>query len=234
MSTARFLLALTCFCTSAGAALAGESTAELELALAREPALYLRLDVHTDILRVMARGLELDRIQAQAVQLIVRRSPGEDEARPELSLPVVWRVAGAPEVQWRRVVAPPTLVPYQEDAEPPTPVPSTTPLPELPAQYHVQLDNGWELHLGPEPPGQFWERLHERFASGWLRLTGRTVELPPPAIVVVMGADDSRRLLHMLREGTALLVVCGDDEPSPTVAEGSADGSPPAAAGAAG
>jgi len=52
--------------------------------------------------------------------------------------------------------------------------------------------------------------------------------------VVVMGADDSRRLLHMLREGTALLVVCGDDEPSPTVAEGSADGSPPAAAGAAG
>ncbi len=230
MSTARFLLALACTCTSAGAALAGESAAELELALAREPALYLRIDVHTDVLQVMARGLELDRIQAQAVQLIVRRSPGQDQAQSELSLPTVWRVAAAPEAQWRRVVAPPTLVPYQEDAEPPTPVPSTTPLPELPAQFHVPLDNGWSLHLGPEPPGRFWQRLVERLDSGWRRLTGRAVELPPPVIAVEVGADDSRRLLHMLREGTALLVVCGDDEPSPTVAEGSADGSPPAAA----
>ena len=214
MSTARFLLALACISTSAGAALAGESTAELELALASEPALYLRLDVSTSVLQVMARGLELDRIQAQSVQLIVRSSPGQHGARPELSLPTVWRVAAAPEVQWRRVVAPPTLVPYQADAEPPPPVPSPPPLAGLPAEYDVQLDHGWSLHLGPEPPGRFWERLADRFRSGWSRLTGRTVELPPPAIVVAMGADDSRRLLHMLREGTPLLVVCGGGEAS--------------------
>lgn len=229
MSTARFLLALACTCTSAAAALAGETATELELALAREPALYLKLNVDTDVLQVMARGHELDRVQAQAVQLVVRRSPGNEQTPLEPSLPVVWRVAGAPEVQWRRVVAPPTLVPYQEDAEPPTPVPSTTPLPDLPSQFDIELDNGWTLHLGPEPPGQFWERLGDRLESGWRRLTGRPVEIPAPAVAVVIPAEDARRLLHIFREGTPLLVVCGSDHSSPT-ASGSADPSPPAAA----
>ena len=228
MSTARFLLALACTCTSAAVALAGESATELELALAREPALYLRLNVDTDVLQVMARGHEFDRIQAQAMQLVVRRSPGHPQAQLEPSLPVVWRVSGVPEFQWRRVVAPPTLVPYQEDAEPPTPVPSTTPLPDLPSQFDIELDNGWSLHLGPEPPGRFWERLGDRFESGWRRLTGRPIDVPPPAITVVVPAEDSRRLLHIFREGTPLLVVCGGDQPAPP--SSSPAGDPSAAA----
>jgi len=229
MSTVRFLLALACTCTSATAALAGESATELELALAREPALYLRLNVDSAMLQVMARGYELDRVQAQAVQLIVRRSPGHEQALLEPSLPAVWRVSRAPEVQWRRVVAPPTLVPYQEDAEPPTPVPTTTPLPDLPSQFGIELDNGWSLHIGPVPPGRFWERLGDRLASGWLRLIGRPVEFPPPTVAVVIPAEDARRLLHIFREGTPLLVVCGADR-SPPPASGPADASPPAAA----
>jgi hypothetical protein len=221
-------LALACTCTSAAVALAGDSATELELALAREPALYLRLNVDTDVLQVMARGHELDRVQSQAVQLVVRHSPGNEQAPLEPTLPVVWRVTGVPEVQWRRVVAPPTLVPYQEDAEPPTPVPSTTPLPDLPSQFDIELDNGWSLHLGPEPPGRFWERLGDRFESGWRRLTGRPVEVPPPAIAVVVPPEESRRLLHIFREGTALLVVCGGDEPAPPPSS-PAGASPPAA-----
>jgi hypothetical protein len=208
-------LALACTCTSAAPALAGESATELELALAREPELYLKFNVDTDVIQVMVRGHELDRVQAQAVELVERRAPGHDEATPELGLPAVWRVTGAPEVQWRRVVAPPTLVPYQEDAEPPTPVPSATPPPDLPSQFDIELDNGWSLHLGPEPPGRFWERIGDRFESGWRRLTGRPVELPSPAIAVVVTAEDSRRLLHIFREGTPLLVVCGAETGPP-------------------
>lgn len=230
MSTARFLLALACTCTSAAAALAGESATELELALAREPALYLRLNVDTAILQVMARGHEFDRVQTKAVQLIVRRSPGHEQTDFEPSLPALWRVSGAPEMQWRRVVAPPTLVPYQENAEPPTPLPNSTPLPDLPSQFEIKLDNGWSLHLGPEPPGRFWERLGDRFESGWRRLTGRPVEVPPPAIAVVIPAEDSRRLLHIFREGTPLLVVCGGDQPAPPTS--SPAGGSPAASGA--
>ena len=233
MSTARFLLALACISTSAVAALAGESAVELELELAKEPALYLRLNVRTDVLQVMARGHELDRVQAQSVRLLVRRTPGEDRTPSELALPLVWLVTGVPEVQWRRVVAPPTLVPYKEDAEPPTPVPDATPPAEIPAQYEIHLDNGWTLHLGPEPPGGFWERVRERFDSGWKRLTGRAVEVAPPAIVLTTSADDSRRLLHIFREGTALLVVC-DDEPAPATPASSAGDAPPPATGAAG
>jgi len=231
MSTARFLLALACISTSAVAALAGESAVELELELAKEPALYLRLNVRTDVLQVMARGHDLDRVQAQSVRLLVRQAPGEDRTPSELALPLVWRVAGVPEVQWRRVVAPPTLVPYKEDAEPPTPVASSTPPPEIPAQYQIELDNGWTLHLGPEPPGGFWERVRERFGSGWKRLTGRAVEVAPPAIVLTTSADDSRRLLHIFREGTPLLVVC-DDEPAPATPASSAGGAPPPPAAA--
>jgi len=233
MSTARYLLALACISTSAVAALAGESAAELELELAKEPALYLRLNVRTDVLQVMARGQELDRVPAQSVRLLVRHAPGEDRTPSELTLPLVWRVAGAPEVQWRRIVAPPTLVPYKEDAEPPTPVASSTPPPEIPAQYQIELDNGWTMHVGPEPPGGFWERARERFDSGWKRMTGRAVEVAPPAIAVTTSADDSRRLLHIFREGTPLLVVC-DDEPVPAAPASSAGDAPPPATGAAG
>jgi len=226
-------LALACTCTSAAIALAGESAVELELELAKEPALYLKLDVRTDALQVMARGHELDRIQAESVRLLVHHAPGEDRTPSDLALPAMWRIASAPEVQWRRVVAPPTLVPFKEDAEPPTPVASSTPPPEVPAQYEIHLDNGWTLHLGPEPPGGFWERVRERFGSGWKRLTGRAVEVAPPAIVLTTSADDSRRLLHIFREGTPLLVVC-DDEPAPATPAGSAGGAPPPATGAAG
>jgi hypothetical protein len=231
MSTARFLLALACTCTSAAIALAGESAVELELELAKEPALYLKLNVRTDALQVMARGHELDRIQAESVRLLVHHAPGEDRTPSDLALPALWRVASAPEVQWRRVVAPPTLVPYKEDAEPPTPVPDATPPAEIPAQYEIQLDNGWSLHLGPEPPGDFWPRLRERLDTGWKRLTGRSVEVAAPAVVVMTSADDARRLLHIFREGTPILVVC-DDEAVPPPAAGSAASAASPASGA--
>ena len=209
MSTARFLLALACCCTSAGAAAAtGDSALELELELAREPALYLRLDLDVGALEVMVRGVELDRAEVAGARLVT--SGGSVHELPQL--PAVWRIAADPEAQWRRVVAPPTLVPYQEDAEPTPPTGTPTPA-ELPDQYHVQLDNGWTLHLGADPPAGRWDRLAARLASGWRRLTGRSVEPAPPAVVLEIDPDDARRLLHVLRAGTAVLVLCDPATP---------------------
>jgi hypothetical protein len=229
MSTARFLLALACSCTSAGIALAGSSAAELELDLARTPGLYLRVDLSTNLVQVMVRGIELDHLQATSVRLLTR---GMWQPGAEASLPAVWRIETAPAVSWRKVVAPPTLVPYQEDAPPPQPASTATPPPELPAQYHVELEGGWSFHLGPEPPGQGWDRLRNRIRTGWRRLIGRPLEAPPPAIVVEASAEDSRRLLHVLRAGTAILVLCGDDEPNrPPGRDSAGSGSRPAAPG---
>jgi len=207
-------LALACSCTSATFAAADGSLAELELQLARTPSLYLRLDVRSGLVQVMVRGLELDRIQASPVRLVVRRAPGQARAIPAPELPFVWHVISPPAVAWRKVVAPRTLVPYQEGSPPPSPLPTSTPPPDLPTQYQIELDSGWTLHIGNDPPDRWRRRLVGRIGSGWRRLTGRAVAPPPPALVVVTEPDDSQRLLHLLVEGTPLLLFCGDDEPS--------------------
>jgi hypothetical protein len=210
MSTRRFLWALAFFCFDAVAAAAGESAAELELRLARTPSLYLRLDVAAGVLGVRVRGMELERFQVGAVRLVEIRAPGGPGSAPGELLPVVWKVVGDPEVAWRAVLAPEQLVPFDEDAERPTPVPN--PVSDEPVQISVGLDNGWTLHLGPDPPTGWWRRISQRLGTGWRRLTGSSLAPPPPALVVELRPEDSRSLLHILRDGTALLVVCGGGE----------------------
>ena len=125
MSIRRFLSALACICTSAAPAALAGSLAELELELAQSPALYLRLDVDAGSLEVRVRGMELERFAVGSVRVAARRAPGEPGLAP-FELPAVWRVVGDPQVEeWREVVAPPTLKPYDENAEPPTPVPTS-------------------------------------------------------------------------------------------------------------
>jgi hypothetical protein len=212
MSTARFLLALACSCTSATFGGAGESLAEIELQLARKPSLYVKLDVRSGLMQVMARGFELDRMQTTSVRLVARRAAGQAPSITAPELPVVWRVTSPPAVTWRKVVAPRTLVPYEDGSPPPSPLPTSTPPPDLPAQYQVELDSGWTLHLGNEPPDRWLKRVVYRVGSGWRRLTGRAVAPPPSALVVVTEPDDSRRLLHLLVEDTPLLLFCGDGD----------------------
>jgi hypothetical protein len=216
MSTRRFLSALACICTSAAAAAAGGSSAELELALAQSPALYLRLDVSAGALQVMARGMELHRYPVQEVRLVVRRAPGGIGGAPADWLPAAWRVVGEPLLEWRAVVAPPTLVPYDEDAEPSNPAPDRQR--DLPAQISVRLDNGWTAHLGPDPPTGWMRRVADRLGSGWRRVWGRAPDVPPPSLVVGMRGEDSRALVHVLRDGTPLLVVCEEEGPGPEAA----------------
>jgi hypothetical protein len=215
MCIRRFLLALASICISAAPVAAGDSAAQLELRLAKAPALYLRLDVHADALQVMVRGMELERIPVQAVRLVVRRAPGEDAQELSGFLPAVWKVVGDPAIEWRAVVAPPTLVPYDEDAEPPTPVPDADR--EAPVQIAVGLDNGWRLELGPDPPIGWWRRVADRLGSGWQRLRGKSPVVAPPTLVVVVQPEDSRALLHIIRDGMPLLVVCGESESAAAV-----------------
>ena len=209
MSIGRFLSVLGCCCTSAAVAFAGGSAAELELAEAEGPSLYLRLDAGARVLQVMARGVQLDSIQAEAVRLLVQRAGGQPAMAAEFAVPTVLRVASPPAVAWRRVIAPATLVPYQEGASLPTPAP--TPLAELPDQFTVELDNGWVVHVGPDRPDRWRRRFAERIASGWQRLLGRQSPPAPPALVIVTRSDDSRRLLHLLAAGTPILVLCGSE-----------------------
>ena len=212
MSIRRSLWALACICSSAAPAVAGDSVAELELRLARSPSLYLRLDVSSGALQVMVRGMELERFPVRDVRLVVRRTPGEPGDRLSGLLPATWKVVGDPQVEWRTVVAPPTLLPYDENADPPTPAPN--PDRDLPVQIAVGLDNGWALHLGPDPPFGWWRRIGDRLGSGWQRLWGKSPPLPPPVLVAVLQPEASRALLHIIRDGTPLLVVCGDHDPA--------------------
>jgi hypothetical protein len=232
MSTARFLLALACTCTSATFGAAGESLSELELQLARKPSLYVRLDVRSGLLQVMVRGFELDRMQTASVRLVARRAAGQVPSITVPELPVVWRVASPPAVTWRKVVAPSTLVPYQDGSPPPSPLPTSTPPPDLPGQYQVEFDSGWTLHLGDKPPDRWPRRVASRIGSGWRRLTGRAVAPAPPARVVVTQPEDSRRLLHLLVKGTPLLLFCGDvDQSTQGDTGGSASGASATAVG---
>jgi hypothetical protein len=207
MSIRRFLWALASICFSAAPVAAGESAVQLELGLARTPSLYLRLDVASGALQVMVRGMELERVPVRAVRLVVRRAPGEAGELLSAFLPAVWKVVGDPAIEWRSVVAPPTLVPYDENAESPTPVPNADR--EAPVQILVGLDNGWQLELGPDPPIGWWRRAAGRLGSGWQRLWGKSPVVPPPTLVVVVQPEDSRALLHIIRDGVPLLVVCG-------------------------
>jgi len=203
-------LALACTCTSWGPAFASEPEQALELSLARQRALYIRLPIDHPELQVKVRGVVLQRIPVKALRVAYQGSVAEASELPELRIPVVWRVGAAPEAEWRRVVAPPTLVPYSEDAA----VAGTgvTPSPQTasPAQYDVELASGWVLHVGPSPPTGWLSRLAGRLRSGWCRLWGRPLPQPPPSVAVVMDADDARRALHLFREGLEILVVRGD------------------------
>jgi hypothetical protein len=220
MSTVRFLSALLCSCTSGAVAIAGPSGQELalELELAHRPALYLRLDVDRKELQVRARGTELATVAIRDVLLVRERSPSAADAGSELMLPVVWRVASQPKENWRRVVAPPTLVPYLEESVPESP--SVTPTPETvrPSQYRVELADGSQLAVGPSPEIGWFARLGHRLGTGWRRLWGRPAPSRPPTVAIVMSAEAARGLLHVFREGTPILVVRGSDGTSQSLA----------------
>lgn len=226
MSTARFRSALACTCTSVllVGAVAAQPAAdprvtalELELELARTRELYVLVDPAGLELQVRARGIVLDTVTLGDVVIQTLAPLMTSGDPPSLQMPAVWHVTQAPEDTWRRVIAPPTLRPYTEEEEEPTPWPTEagppptrapTPTPVvIPPDYDLKLDSGWRLEVTSEIPHPISSRLVEAIASGWRRLFGQQPEEEPPRLVLVMSAEDARRIRHLFVPGMALLLA---------------------------
>jgi hypothetical protein len=210
MCMARFLLALACIFSSAAPASASESALEMELSLALSPSLYLRLDVGRRVVEVKVRGMVLDTHEVRAVKFVYTNLAGAEESEALPGLPLVVKSEGVREVEWRQIVAPPTLVPYSESAEPPAA--KLTAAVIRPDQYEVDLDSGWRLVVGPESPYGPGSRLGRRLVSGWKRLIGRHGEPPQPSLVVEMSSEDSRELVHLFADGIPIVITCNTPE----------------------
>lgn len=228
MSTGRFGSALACTCTSVMLAgvLAAQPAAdprvtalELELELARTRELYLLVDPAGRQLQVRARGIVLDAVVVDDVVIQSMAPLLSSGDPPPLQVPAVWHVTQAPEDTWRRVIAPPTLRPYSEDEEEeePTPwptgagpKPTRTPTPTpvvMPPDYDLKLDSGWRFEVTSVAPSLLGSRLGGAIASGWRRLWGRPQPEEPPRLVLVMAAEDARRIRHLFVPGMAVLLA---------------------------
>lgn len=195
--------------------------AELETELAKKPDLYLVLDAAARRLDVRARRLTLSGVDlAEVAVLTFRPMFGGEAPAPALEAPSIWRVTEGPGDADRETIAPTTLRPYseeEEEVEAPAAAPATAAAPaaapgeELkPATYRVALDNGWQLLLTPESPRLGWfRRFGAAVRDGWQRLRGRE-PAHPPLVALVVAPDDARRLHHLFRTGTPILITAAD------------------------
>jgi hypothetical protein len=143
--------------------------------------------------------------------LLTRDLPGHPP------IPAVWTVKNGPGDTDREVVAPKELRPApkddEEEAEPtpaetPTgPSPTPTPVPVPPSSYRSRLANGWDLWITDRlPPQSAVGTFLAAVRDGWRRLRGLG-EDHPPAVTLAMADDDARRIHHLMRTGTAILVA---------------------------
>ena len=216
MSTRTSLWALACISTSLGAAAAGELAAvralELELDLARQPALYLTLSLDPAVLEVKARGRTLEPVELAAVEVLEFRSGVSADPPGVLELPAIWEITSRPAHPERRVVVPPKLRKWgteaEEEEEAAAPAEDATP----PGAYVLKLDNGWHLWVGrpvdrPLPGG--WTTA---VADGWRVLLGRPRN-DPPQVILDVTPETARRLHHLFRPGLKILVEPSGKEP---------------------
>lgn len=222
-------LALACICTSALVGLAGAGTEppnpllvasrELELSAARRPEIYLVLSPEQRALEVRARGITLDRVPLAGIELLSQQRVFGRSRLSTPSVPARWVVKEGPGDADREVIAPEVLRPMPEededDREPaPTPTaagptPTPTPIPEPPVSYRVALENGWDMWITDRLPRQgFLHLFGAAIGDGWRRWRGRGVDLAP-AVTLVMAAEDARRIHHLFRTGTAIIVTAG-------------------------
>jgi hypothetical protein len=179
---------------------------ELELDLARQPALYLSLSLEPAALEVRARGRTLERVELAAVDVLEFRSSISAGPPGVLELPAIWEIASRPAHPERRVVVPPRLrkwgtEPESEEEDTATSAESATP----PGAYVLKLTNGWHLWVGrpvdrPLPGG--WTTA---VADGWRTLFGRP-RRDPPQVVLDVTPETARSLHHLFRPGLKVLV----------------------------
>lgn len=188
---------------------------ELEVELARQPAIYLRLDPQRRILEIRARGITLDRVSLAGIELVSQQALLRPSLPASPQIPALWRIKQGPGDTDREVIAPIELRPMpkegEEEATAPNaataPQPTATPIPEPPVSYRAQLENGWDLWVtGELPPQGGLRSIIAAIMDGWSRLRGEIVDVPP-AITLAMNGDDARRIHHLLRTGMPILVT---------------------------
>ncbi len=215
MCGALFRSAIACTCISvafAAHAATPQDAAALEVALSRQPGVYLVVDAGASRLSIRSRAMELDSVPLAAIRVAWQGQGVTAGPPPTVEVPAVWHVTEAPTGDWRRVVAPVELAPYS-DAGPvrdsgesvrPTP----TPGPILPDRFVALTDTGWRLavttSLRDVVPVGFWRRI----ARGWRRVFHQAdPPMPPTLVLVVTDQEDAHRLVHLFRQGAAVLLV---------------------------
>lgn len=220
-------LVLACICTSAlaGLVLAGSeppsplavASREVELTVARRADVYLVLSPAQRVLEVRARGVTLDRIPLVGIELISQQRLIGRSLPAAPSVPAKWVVRQGPGDLDREVIAPEVLRPMpaedEEEPDPPAsppvigPTPSPTPTSEPPVSYRVQLDNGWDLWITDRLPRQgFFSVLGAALRDGWQRWRGRGMDVAP-AVTLLMAAEDARRVHHLFRTDSSIIVT---------------------------
>ncbi len=179
---------------------------EAEVEAAQGDGLYLVLDPAGRALAVRARGKTLDTVPLQALRVDLHRPPGRSGEAHAIGL---WTVEVEPEGNYRRVIAPAELRPYQEAGEIEAPVASAPPevLPDPPASYAVGLADGWQILVVQEPPADTsWSRFGQALDEGWARLRRRP-RARPDRLVLVVTAEQGSRLHHLFRKGTPVVLA---------------------------
>jgi hypothetical protein len=191
---------------------------ELETELARRPDVYFVLDPGARKLAVKARATELATVPLVSVSRLVFAPIFGDAEVPPLAAPAIWTIVEGPGDTDRETIAPTTLRPYseadEEDAEAVSPAPAAAKPGDggdpKPTTYRVRLDVGWQLLITDETPRLGWgHRLVAAVRDGWQRLRGQE-PAHPPLVALVVAPDDARRLHHIFRTGTRLLVLASD------------------------
>jgi len=214
---------------AASSALAGDiapdpgrvATVRLEAGIARTPAVYLLLDPPRRVLEIKARGAVLDSIPLLGIEVVTQQPLLGARATRPATVPAVWTVVDEPSDEHRELIAPVELRPIPKEEEedaaddvaspavPAQATPTPTPAPEPAATYRAHLDAGWDLLVCERlPPRGFAGRFVAAVRDGWVRLRGEGEDYPP-AVALAMAAEDARRLHHLLRSGTSILVAAG-------------------------
>lgn len=177
------------------------------------------LDPAARKLSVRARATELASVPLVSVSKLVFAPIFGDAEVPPLAAPAIWTIVEGPGDTDRETIAPTTLRPYsgadEEEPETVSPAPSTPAKPgdgsaPKPTTYRVRLDVGWQLLVTDQAPRLGWSRrLVAAVRDGWQRLRGQE-PAHPPLVAIVVAPEDARRLHHIFRTGTRMLVLASD------------------------
>jgi hypothetical protein len=184
-----------------------KTAAQVELELASRGGIYLVVGAGPE-LQVKARGVVLDRLPLIDFGLMVYQPTFGAAAESPVHLPASWAIIEDAAATLRPRLTPAALEEYASAAASGSGAAAQEILfPEPPDRYRVELEGGWQLVVGRELPDRgLLRRFWYSVVSGFRRVRGVALE-EKPQVVMALGDDEARKLHHLLRPGTTLLVL---------------------------